>query len=156
MTSQFLKPRYKSDYGRVSRSVSGYTPLKAGILAKKIRNTFTKIILHQEDKEHILHLTTPPSNNTVMFVTHSPNQHRHSNSKGNGPGHPKCDHCGALGHWKFTCYKLHGYPTNQQGPCQHSSSLDEQLLSSPMVYSVSSLPSSSTDSAIPSLSAEQY
>ncbi|KAK1577596.1 hypothetical protein Q3G72_023060 [Acer saccharum] len=49
-----------------------------------------------------------------QYSNHVPNQFSNGNPHGsthrNGKPRPYCDHCKIVGHYKATCYKIHGYP----------------------------------------------
>ena len=92
-----------------------YSSIRSQILATDPLPFVSKVysILHQEEKQRRLHLPTPNSDAIVMFVNSNFCSNFFTESKGRGRGRPKCGRFGALGHWKDTRYKLHGYPTNR-------------------------------------------
>ncbi|XP_057954062.1 uncharacterized protein LOC131148366 [Malania oleifera] len=83
------------------------------ILAMDPLPPVTKVysILHQEERQRLLHISNVPIEYATMAVPS--NFSHHPDSKGQGRGHPKCDHYGHDGHWKAHCYRLHGYPNNK-------------------------------------------
>ncbi|XP_057975453.1 uncharacterized protein LOC131162841 [Malania oleifera] len=126
--------------------------IRSQILAIDPLLSVTKVysILHQEEKQHLLHISSVPIEFVAMAV---PRNFSHSSdSKGRGHGYPKCDHYGRNGHWKAQCYKLHGFP-NKKSP---SRGTPDKKSSSSMV--ANNVTSSSTfyKIAIPSLTNEQY
>jgi len=90
-----------------------YTPIRSQILAMDYLPLVTKVysILYQEEKQHLLYISSIPTESVIMatprLIVH------HSDNKGRGCGCPKCDHCDRDGHWKSNCYKMHGYPKNK-------------------------------------------
>lgn len=84
----------------------------------------------------------------------TPNFHS-DEPKGRWHGWPKCDHCGALGHWKAKCYKLVGYPPNWDHSCTNQKTTINKGSSSH--HAAASCGSSQQqESAILGLSADQY
>jgi len=137
-----------------------YASIHSQILAVDPLTNIGKVysIIHQEEKQRLLHLPTLNSDSVVMAANRNFSHSRPNEPRGIGRGRPKCDHCGTLGHWKDTCYKLVGYPPNWD----HSRSnqkFSQNKGSSPYVaHHVSTNPGTShtNESSIPGLSAEQH
>jgi len=122
--------------------------------------------LHQEEKQHLLHSLSFPSESVAMMA---PRHLSHPfDNKGWGRGCPKCDYCDGDGHWRTHCYKLNGYPSNRPQP---RGTLDRISGSSKAANNVigSSTPtgssktenivtgsSTSIEIAIPGLTSDQY
>lgn len=68
-------------------------------------------ILRQKEKQHLLHISSIPTESAAMVAPRLL-AHRFDNKR-RGRGRPKCDYCERDGHWKSNCYKLHGYPKNK-------------------------------------------
>ncbi|XP_057969569.1 uncharacterized protein LOC131158726 [Malania oleifera] len=129
-----------------------YASIRSQILAMDPLPSVTKVysILHQEEKQRLLHISTVPTESAAMAV---PRPFSHpSDSKGQRHGHPKCGHCGHDGHWKAQCYKLHGFPNNKS---QSHGTPDRKLGSSMAANTVTS-PSPSSEVAVHGLTNEQY
>jgi len=108
---------HMQDIERVFQFLMGlhdsYAPIRSQILAMDSLPPVTKVysILHQEEKQRLLHISSIPTEFAAMvaprFLAHR------SDNKGRGRGRPKYDYCDRDGHWKSNCYKLHGYPKNK-------------------------------------------
>ncbi|XP_062154921.1 uncharacterized protein LOC133862982 [Alnus glutinosa] len=115
-------------------------------------------IIHQEEKQRLLHLPTLNSDSVVMAANRNFSHSRPNEPRGRGRGRPKCDHCGALGHWKDACYKLVGYPPNWDHSRSNQKFSQNKGSSPHVAHHVSTNPGTShtNESSIPGLSAEQY
>ncbi|XP_073220135.1 uncharacterized protein [Cicer arietinum] len=63
-------------------------------------------IVTQDDKQIQVRSSQPPSETAMACVV----QTKNPKSKGK-KYRPICTHCGLLGHTKYKCFKLHGFPT---------------------------------------------
>jgi hypothetical protein len=93
-----------------------YASICSQVLAMNPLPPINKVysILHQEEKQHLLHIPSIPTESAAMMVPcHL--SHRFD-SKGRGRGRPKCDYCDRDGHWRAHCYKLNGYSNNRTQP----------------------------------------
>ncbi|KAB5548143.1 hypothetical protein DKX38_011549 [Salix brachista] len=108
---------HMQDIERVFQFLMGlhdsYAPIHSQILVMDSSPSTTKVysILHQEEKQRLLHISNIPTESAAMVAPRLLS-HR-SDNKGRGRGHPKCNYCDRDGHWKSNCYKLHGYPKNK-------------------------------------------
>jgi hypothetical protein len=154
---QFLMGLHDS-YASIRSQVLAMDPLPP------VNNVYST--LHQEEKQHLLHIPSFPTESAAMMA---PRHLSHRfDSKGRGRGRPKCDYCDRDGHWRTHCYKLNGYPSNRPQP---RGTFDRTSGSSKAANNVigSSTPagssktenvvtgsSTSTEIAIPGLTSDQY
>ena len=129
-----------------------YASICSQILVMNHLPSVTKVysILHQEEKQCLLHIFSVPTESVAMVVPCLFSYR--SDNKGRGYDCPKYDYCDCDGHWKSHCYKLHGYPKNKP---QYRETFNGQSGSSMAVNNATS-PSTSSEITIIDLTSDQY